>query len=807
VVGVVLVVLIPAAGTGGSPPPIGRAPDPAGMAGSVGHGVVLSTSAPSSGTSSPATPQPGNGSISLASIPVGAGPTGAAVDATSGWIYVTNQGSDNVTVINGTSVVASIPVGSFPWEAAFDAANGYVYVANRDSNNLSVIHGTAVVGTVNVSSGPGGIWGQAGLTVDPVNGYVYVADWNWGPANVSVVNGTTLVAEVSVGQGMGGPGAVVADPITGFVYVANTYDSTVSIINGTSIVSTVSVTCYPVTGAFDLFNGFVYVISPCWDQYQDTPGVIAIFNGTSIASRDSVGVSPTTAVSDPLRGTVYIANTNSNTISFENGIGPRQLSVGNSPEGIGFDSLNGYAYVANYRSANVSVISTTTVIASIPVGGGPESATFDPVNGYVYVLNSWSANVTVVDGPHTYPASVSFSVSPPTVHLNQPTTFQANATGGEGNWSYAYSGLPLGCASSNTATLNCTPTQPGLFTVQVDAFDAFGLAATGTSLLTVLPGNISYFAADPSTLEIGSRTLSTTTFGVRAVGEVGTLRYSYTGLPGGCLSLDTASLACTPTLPGVFLVRAYVNDSAGNMLTTSTSLTVDAVLTISALASSNTTDIGASVSFSSTAAGGIGPDRYAWSFGDGQSAVSATATHVYASPGKYSAEVWVNDTAGGESTARLWLLANPSMSVNATVSATSTLIGSQLQFSAQPAGGTSPYSFVWRFDDGGVNETADGLHTFWSVGTHVATLVVTDSAGASRTVNVSVQVEAGHSTALPPPETTEPDRFPLYDAILLILAGVLIAAVVVASSLRRRSVGLKASPRSSRSSIDRARRP
>ncbi|MGC8689816.1 MAG: hypothetical protein ACP5UG_07235, partial [Thermoplasmata archaeon] len=51
-------------------------------------------------------------------------PDGAAFDSSNGYVYVTNCGSNSVSVINGATnkVIANIPVGSGPYGAAFDSS-------------------------------------------------------------------------------------------------------------------------------------------------------------------------------------------------------------------------------------------------------------------------------------------------------------------------------------------------------------------------------------------------------------------------------------------------------------------------------------------------------------------------------------------------------------------------------------------------------------------------------------------------------------------------------------------------------------
>ena len=76
----------------------------------------------------------------IATIPAGSGPAGVAIAADGSRLYVTNEDSDNVTVINTVTnqVVATVSVGDAPARAVV-APNGYLYVANFGSNTISVI--------------------------------------------------------------------------------------------------------------------------------------------------------------------------------------------------------------------------------------------------------------------------------------------------------------------------------------------------------------------------------------------------------------------------------------------------------------------------------------------------------------------------------------------------------------------------------------------------------------------------------------------------------------------------------------------
>src|SRR4029077_20876124 len=56
-------------------------------------------------------------------------------------IFVTNQASNNVTVIDGATntVVATVPVGTYPYSLALNPMTSEIYVENANSNNVTVI--------------------------------------------------------------------------------------------------------------------------------------------------------------------------------------------------------------------------------------------------------------------------------------------------------------------------------------------------------------------------------------------------------------------------------------------------------------------------------------------------------------------------------------------------------------------------------------------------------------------------------------------------------------------------------------------
>lgn len=68
-------------------------------------------------------------------------PMGMALDPTSGDIFLAEDSTDNVTVIDGSTsaVVTNVPVGQAPIAVVYDPLDAMVYVENQGSHDLSVL--------------------------------------------------------------------------------------------------------------------------------------------------------------------------------------------------------------------------------------------------------------------------------------------------------------------------------------------------------------------------------------------------------------------------------------------------------------------------------------------------------------------------------------------------------------------------------------------------------------------------------------------------------------------------------------------
>ena len=321
-------------------------------------------------------------------------PSAISFDSNNGYLYVTNSGSNNVSVINGSSntVIGSIIVGVCPRGISFDSNNGYIFILNFNSQTLSVISSTqnTVINTITL---PG--IDAVSISFDPKDDYIYVM--NSEQSTISVINGSNFKVLSNIDMGSF-PDAAFFDPVNEYMYIANSGTNSVSAINTSSlsIIYSIPVGYEPNALSFDTSNGYMYVTNARSDS-------VSVINGSNFFVTKAILLHQSNMLGisfDSNNGYMYVANSGSNNVSVIKGstntvVGT--ISVGTDPHGVSFDHNNGYICVANSGSNNTSVINglTNTVVGTISVGTDPTALTFDTKNGYLYVTNYLSGTVGI----------------------------------------------------------------------------------------------------------------------------------------------------------------------------------------------------------------------------------------------------------------------------------------------------------------------------------------------------------------------------------------------------------------------------
>lgn len=352
---------------------------------------------------------------------------GQSPELSSLLIYVTNEDSNNVSVISRQTgeVVATIMVGSKPKGIAIGQKleNLKVYVANSGSNSISVIDPTKNKVDVEIPIRYG--WGAEGLAVVKVSKdreLIFVSNYNSN--TVSVVDGATYqeVEKINVGNG---PIAVAADPPVETlmnsrtlsqdsintlrtyrdrfinVYVANRNSKDISVIRidvatGRSVeVFNLNTDWSPISFGVDYQRGKLYVANFDSDKLSvlDLVKLVKGSRADAVGTINNIGPSCIGIAADPGFERLYLLKELTGEVMVIRphieGADPLKMalvpimdiiSVGNSPRSLTMDPEARKLYVVNRGADSVSVIDKTTgkVEQAIPVGKRPYGIAVSP---------------------------------------------------------------------------------------------------------------------------------------------------------------------------------------------------------------------------------------------------------------------------------------------------------------------------------------------------------------------------------------------------------------------------------------------
>ena len=256
-------------------------------------------------------------------------------------------------------------------------SSGLTYVTQWSTDTLHLIDGTQIVDSYNI-----GFWGPAGVWPSTLTSGTFVSG-KWFQSTSKVVYFTEAVQAgiVTVGFNANPNAGIVAED-NQYLYLANSNANTVAIIGTDPILatlSTINVGDHPNGIAYNPVNGYVYVVNRGTAATQSTVSVIA---GTTVAATTTLGpgydeylgVHPKDAIT--LWGNVYYGGTDIVTT----------------------DPNTGYVYISNWGANTVSVISDTTLLATLPVGTHPNSIAYNSVTDLVYVANTGDDTVTLIEG-------------------------------------------------------------------------------------------------------------------------------------------------------------------------------------------------------------------------------------------------------------------------------------------------------------------------------------------------------------------------------------------------------------------------
>src|SRR5256885_10020092 len=161
------------------------------------------------------------------------------------------------------------------------------------------------------------------------------------------------------------------------------------------------------------------------------------------------------------------------------------------------------------------------------------------------------------------------------------------------------------------------------------------------------------------------------------------------------------------------------------------------------------TDVGLTLSFRCQATDGTPPYHFAWDFGDGASASSATAVHAYAKPGSKIVMCTVTDSLNQKASSVIAVSVAPALSLIATVNRIAAAPGTTLTFSALTTGGTGTITYAWKFGDDVSGDGTPAAHSYTAAGQYGVSGTAGDEAGGSASTSMIVTIADLVVTATP----------------------------------------------------------
>lgn len=316
------------------------------------------------------------------------------------------------------------------------------------------------------------------------------------------------------------------------------------------------------------------------------------------------------------------------------------------------------------------------------------------------------------------------------VDFHQTEWINSTPAGGLPGYTYAYSGLPAGCASADVADLACTANASGHFKVKVTVTDSAKDVAVAYANFTVNEPLSLKLTVSPSEVDVGHMVNFTAT----PAGGDGDYQYLWLGLPAVCQNTSGPIASCVPTTHGFVNVSVVLEDTLNGtpaLADASAQVAVVPSVSIQAIPANGTAPL--TVAFSAVPSGGVAPFVFDWVFGDGTTSTSPDVSHTYYAAGTYSPTIWVNDSEGLGAHTSVAVLVIAAPSVDLTANLWSTEVGQTVTFNASAAGGTLPYAYQWAGLPAGCSSADTPLLACspTAAGVFAVTVTVTDGAKAT----------------------------------------------------------------------------
>jgi YVTN family beta-propeller protein len=327
--------------------------------------------------------------------------------STYGFIYIVCSVSNTVVVIDlSFNILATIPVGVRPVGIAFNPTNICVYVSNLVSNSLTVIDAELLIEVPLNSPLPTGL-NPVGVGVQLVNGDVYCT--NSADDTISLYNNTNEPIMTILGLTQY-PVSATYNPSNNIMYVVAMETNLVYLIETVTytIVSTIVTGIKPFNSFFNVFNNYLYIQNTVDNTFTIIKSDNTLVPNTSVAELNIGGAY------NIFNNSIYVSDTINNTINVL-GINVVNLTVNTD-----------YFEMREDFQSNVGIIQHTKFVVT-----GPER------------INSFRQNRFTPTGTvKSHPISFELYASPQSkLNVAEVTALAGKIIDGKMNWKFKLPGL------------------------------------------------------------------------------------------------------------------------------------------------------------------------------------------------------------------------------------------------------------------------------------------------------------------------------------------------------------------------------
>ncbi|HYK92659.1 MAG TPA: PKD domain-containing protein, partial [Thermoplasmata archaeon] len=295
-------------------------------------------------------------------------------------------------------------------------------------------------------------------------------------------------------------------------------------------------------------------------------------------------------------------------------------------------------------------------------------------SGTITVVPTLVVSVKSQGGPGEYPLTVQFN---------------STLTGGEGPFTYNWS-FGDGSFGTDAATTSHVYDRAGAFVAVCNVTDALRTTHGARSVIVVVNPLI---AGSSESASSGEAPL-TVQFAAAPSGGEAPYTILWTFGDGGESTL--ASVSHTYSTVGNYTANVTVTDAYNDTLTRAYHIQVAAPLAVVLAALPGRGIAPFAVTFTPTAAGGVLPLSYLWSFGDGSTSTTAgPVTHTFTEAGTFTTSLTVSDAGGAHVRTTAVVQAGGRMAGTVSANASSVFTGTAVGFTAHISGGFPAYSYLW----------------------------------------------------------------------------------------------------------------